>query len=129
MRINGNTLSGLGKTLGSRWFGFLVGGLGVGAALYYLLGSKTQVDPVVAARRKQLGENVVDDRGTDQNKASQILVNLRDRAFEASDERLALALGRPTEEVAAWQAGQELIDDDVIMKARGIAMHRGVSVE
>jgi hypothetical protein len=129
MRPNGNILNGLGRTFGSRWFGFLVGGVGVGAALYYLLGGRNQVDPEVAARREQLGENVVDDRGTDQNKASQILVNLRDRAFEASDERLALALGRPAEEVAAWQAGQELIDDDVIMKARGIAMHRGVSVE
>jgi len=129
MRPNGNILNGLGKTFGSRWFGFLVGGVGVGAALYYLLGGRNQLDPVVAARRKQLGENVVDDRGTDQNKASQILLNLRDRAFESSDERLALALGRPAEEVSAWQAGLELIDDDVIMKARGIAMHRGVSVE
>jgi len=90
---------------------------------------RNQADREARARRRLLGENVVDDRGTSQDKASQILVNLRDRAFEASDERLALALGRPTEEVTAWQAGQELIDDDVIMKARGIAMHRGVSVE
>jgi hypothetical protein len=33
------------------------------------------------------------------------------------------------EEVAAWNAGQQVIDDDVVMKARGIAMHRGVHVE
>ena len=129
MRLNGNILNGLGRTLGSRWCGFLIGSLGVGAALYYLLGSRSPLDSESRARRKQLGENVVDDRGTGQDKASQILVNLRDRAFEASDERLALALGRPTEEVAAWQTGNELIDDDVIMKARGIAMHRGISVE
>ncbi len=129
MRTNGNILKGVGRTLGSRWSGLLIGGLGVGAALYYLLGRGNQAEREVTARRKQLGDHVVDDRGTDQDKASQILINLRDRAFEANDERLALALGRPTEEVAAWQAGQELIDDDVIMKARGIAMHRGVSVE
>jgi hypothetical protein len=129
MRSNENILSGLGRTFGSRWFGLLIGGLGVGVALYYLLGSGSQADRQARARRKQLGDNVVDDRGTSQDRASQILVNLRDRAFEASDERLALALGRPGEEVAAWQAGTELIDDDVIMKARGIAMHRGVSVE
>ncbi|MBA2527287.1 MAG: hypothetical protein H0V18_16130 [Pyrinomonadaceae bacterium] len=55
--------------------------------------------------------------------------NLRDRAFQASDERLALALGRPIEEVTAWNAGQEVIDDDVVMKARGIAMNRGVRIE
>ena len=129
MRTNGNILSGLGRTLGSRWCGLLIGGVGVGAALYYLLGRGNQADREVRARRRELGDNVVDDRGTSQDRAAQILVKLRDRAFEASDERLALALGRPTEEVAAWQAGQELIDDDVIMKARGIAMNRGVSVE
>lgn len=129
MQLNRNLFTGLGKTFGSRWCGFLIGGVGVGAALYYLLGVRKPADRQIRAKRKQLGDNVVDDRGTDQDKASRILVNLRDRAFEASDERLALALGRPTEEVAAWQAGLELIDDDVIMKARGIAMHRGVSVE
>jgi hypothetical protein len=58
-----------------------------------------------------------------------MLRKLRDRAFEASDEKLALALGRPVEEVTAWNVGQELIDDDVVMKARGIAIHRGVHIE
>ena len=71
----------------------------------------------------------MDDRGTRQDEAAQILRNLRDRAFQASDERLALALGRPPEEVAAWYAGEEVIDDDVVMKARGIAMNRGVRIE
>jgi hypothetical protein len=71
----------------------------------------------------------VDDRGTGQNQAAKILRNLRDRAFESSDERLALALGRPPEEVVAWNAGAEVIDDDVVMKARGIAMNRGVKIE
>ena len=129
MQLNRNIFNGFGRTLGSRWCGFLIGSVGVGAALYYLLKGRDSIDPEVRTRRRQLGDNVVDDRGTDQDKASRILVNLRNRAFESSDERLALALGRPTEEVAAWQAGLELIDDDAIMKARGIAFHRGVSVE
>jgi len=129
MLTNGNILNRLGKTFGSRWCGLLVGGVGVGAALYYLLAGRGQAGDPAALRRKQLGEHYVDDRGTGQDKASQILVNLRDRAFEASDEKLALALGRPPEEVAAWNTGAEVIDDDVIMKARGIAMHRGVNVE
>lgn len=129
MQISRNIFNGLGKTLGSRWGGFLIGGVGVGAALYYLFGVSDQEDRAVRAKRKELGDNVVDDRGTNQDKASRILTNLRNRAFESSDERLALALGRPTEEVAAWQAGLELIDDDVIIKARGIALHRGVTVE
>jgi hypothetical protein len=78
---------------------------------------------------RQFPDHIVDDRGTGQEKAARILRNLRDRAFEASDEKLAVALGRPMNEVAAWHAGQEVIDDDVVMKARGIAMNRGVRIE
>ena len=129
MITNGNLRNRLGKTFGNRWFGLIVGGAGIGAALYYLFAGNRQDDTETSARRKQLGEHYVDDRGTGQDKASKILVNLRDRAFEASDEKLALALGRPAEEVTAWQTGDEVIDDDLIMKARGIAMHRGVSIE
>jgi hypothetical protein len=103
-------------------------GLGLGSALAYLI-SKVLRAGARDEPGRALPENVVDDRGTKQAQAATILRNLRDRAFEASDEKLALALGRPIEEVAAWNAGQEVIDDDVVMKARGIAMHRGVHLE
>lgn len=73
-------------------------------------------------------EHVVDDQGTDQSGASQILRNIRDNAFDASDEKLALALGRPTEEIESWTTGEGLIDGDVIMKARTLAMQRGFEV-
>lgn len=106
-----------------RRLGLVTAGIGLGSLLAYLL-SKT-----LGRSARRLPENIVDDRGTGQNKAARMLRNLRDRAFEASDEKLALALGRPTEEVTAWNAGQELIDDDVVMKARGIAMNRGVHIE
>jgi hypothetical protein len=103
-------------------------GIGLGAALVYLIskafGGRRERSP-----RRNFPDQIVDDRGTGQEKAAQLLLNLRDRAFEASNEKLALALGRPTEEVEAWNAGQEVIDDDVVMKARGLAMHRGVHIE
>ena len=54
---------------------------------------------------------------------------LRDEGFDSSDERLAVALGRPVEEVEAWTGGAEPVDDDVIMKARGIAKERGLTIE
>jgi hypothetical protein len=108
-----------------RRIGIIAAGIGIGSALAYLLSKALGGKP----SRRGLPDNIVDDRGTGQEKAAKILRNLRDRAFEASDEKLALALGRPVEEVAGWNAGMELIDDDVIMKARGIAMHRGVHVE
>ncbi|MEP6719789.1 MAG: hypothetical protein ABJB21_11625 [bacterium] len=109
-----------------RRVGIVAAGIGLGSMLAYLLskalGSGDRTPTI-------FGDNIVDDRGTDQRKAAKILLNLRDRAFEASDEKLAIALGRPLDEVTGWSAGSELIDDDVVMKARGIAMHRGVRVE
>ncbi len=113
---------------GLRRMGIVVGGLGLGALLTYLL-SKALGGRKKTSIRRNFPDQPVDDRGTSQDEAAQMLRNLRDRAFQASDERLALALGRPMEEVAAWNAGQEVIDDDVVMKARGIAMHRGVRIE
>lgn len=103
-------------------------GVGLGSLLAYLF-SKALGARKERSLRRTAADHIVDDRGTGQEKAAQILRNLRDRAFEASDEKLAVALGRPVEEVTAWHAGMELIDDDVVMKARGIAMHRGVRVE
>ena len=110
-----------------RRLSIVVAGIGLGAGISYLL-SKALRGQGKSLPRK-FPDNPVDDRGTGQHKAAQMLRKLRDRAFEASDERLALALGRPTEEIAAWNAGNQLIDDDVVMKARGIAMNRGVRIE
>jgi hypothetical protein len=111
-----------------RRLGFVVAGIGLGSVLAYLLkkalGARTE-----RPSGRRLGDHIVDDHGTGQEKAAKILRNLRDRAFEASDEKLAVALGRRVEEVAGWNAGRQLIDDDVVMKARGIAMNRGVHIE
>lgn len=74
-------------------------------------------------------EDPVDDRGTNQTEGRAILKRLRDAGFDASDEKLAVALGRPVEEVEAWTGGAEAVDDDVIMKARGIAQERGINLE
>jgi hypothetical protein len=111
-----------------RRLGIVAAGIGLGSVLAYLL-SKALGGRTDKSSGRRLPDHIVDDQGTGQEKAARILRNLRDRAFEASDEKLAIALGRPMEEVAGWNAGRELIDDDVIMKARGIAMHRGVRVE
>lgn len=78
---------------------------------------------------KSQAEPAIDDQGTDQFEASQILKNIRDSAFDASDEKLALALGRPTDEIEEWTSGSGLIDGDVIMKARALALQRGLELE
>ena len=113
---------------GLRRIGIIVGGIGFGAVVAYLF-SKTLGKRTEEIVQRKFPDQPVDDRGTRQDEAAQILRNLRDRAFQASDERLGLALGRPAEEIAAWYAGEEVIDDDVVMKARGIAMNRGIRIE
>lgn len=113
---------------GLRRLGIIIGGIGLGAVVAYLV-SKALGERTEEIVRRNFPDQPVDDRGTRQDEAAQILRNLRDRAFQASDERLAIALGRPTEEIAAWYTGEEVIDDDVVMKARGIAMNRGVRIE
>lgn len=74
-------------------------------------------------------ESALDDQGTNQSEGRAILKRLRDKAFDESDEQLAVALGRPVEEIEAWVGGAEPLDDDVLMKARGIAQERGVEIE
>ena len=74
-------------------------------------------------------EPKIDDRGTDQSEALQILTSIRNGAFDSSNEKLALALGRPTEEIEEWIAGAGTIDGDVVHKARALAIERGFQIE
>jgi len=77
------------------------------------------------ARTTRGETDALDDQGTSQEEAAEILQILRDEVFDSSDETLALALGRTTEEVKAWFSGNEPIDADVLLKARALAMERG----
>ncbi len=74
-------------------------------------------------------ENALDDRGLDVEGGLALLRRLRDQGFESDNEKFAVALGRPVGEVAAWMEGAEAPDDDIIMKARGIAQERGIEIE
>ena len=74
-------------------------------------------------------ENALDDRGTDTAGGLALLKRLRDSGFEGDDLKFSVVLGRPVEEVEAWMAGSEPPDDDIIMKARGIARERGIEIE
>ena len=71
----------------------------------------------------------VDDKGTDQEQAQQMLTTLRDQGFDGDNGKLAVALGRSKEQVQAMITGAETIDDDAVMKARGIALNRGIDLE
>jgi hypothetical protein len=73
--------------------------------------------------------NAVDDQGTTESEGRALLKHLRDAGFEGSEEKLAIARGRPLDEVQGWMTAAEPVDDDVVMKARGIAKQRGVEIE
>ncbi len=77
----------------------------------------------------KVSSNAVDDQGTTETEGRALLKQLRDAGFEASDEKLATALGRPLEEVRGWMRAAAPVDDDVVMKARGIAKERGIEIE
>ncbi|HXQ69211.1 MAG TPA: hypothetical protein VN844_01925 [Pyrinomonadaceae bacterium] len=70
----------------------------------------------------------VDDKGTDQEEAKRMLAALRDRGFEGDNKQFATALGRSIEQVEGWLDGTETIDDDVVMKAKGIGLNRDISL-
>jgi hypothetical protein len=72
--------------------------------------------------------NPLDSQGLTEGQGRDILRRLRDEGFEADDQKLAVALGRPVEEVQAWTSGGAPVDDDLIMKARGIAQERGIDL-
>lgn len=82
-----------------------------------------------AAQEEAQEHGPLDDRGTDQAHASQMLRSIRDQAFEGSDEKLALALGRPTDEIERWASGAGTIDGDIVLKARSLANLRGINIE
>jgi hypothetical protein len=71
----------------------------------------------------------VDDKGTDQEDAQHMIEALRDQGFNGDNEKVAKALGRTSEQVDGMINGTETIDDDVVMKARGIALNRGIQIE
>ena len=82
-----------------------------------------------AKNELERGANALDDRGTDNAAGLALLKRLRDEGFDSDDEKLAVALGRPAEEVSAWMRGEGRLDDDILMKARAIAQERGIEIE
>ena len=83
----------------------------------------------MADDEQKISNNQVEDQGTNETEGRALLKRLRDGGFDGSDEKLALALGRPIEEVQGWKGAAEPVDDDVVMKARGIAKERGIEIE
>jgi hypothetical protein len=76
----------------------------------------------------EIESNIVDDRGTDQSEAQDMLRAFRDNGFEGDDGRTGLVLGRPSGEIHQMVGGDLEIDDDLVEKVRGIAEERGIDL-
>ena len=73
-------------------------------------------------------KNIVDDNGTTQDEARELLANFCRHGFKDNLDEAALVLGRPREELEDFFNGDEVIDDDLVMKLRGIAQERGIEI-
>ena len=73
-------------------------------------------------------KEIIDDIGTTEGEAKEILGGLLVNGFDNDLEQLAVVLGRPQEELADFLAGNQEIDEDLLMKMRGIAEERGIEI-
>ncbi len=69
-----------------------------------------------------MNENTTSETNNDTGNV-ELLQKLKSQAFDASDEKLAIALGRPVEEITAWLGGEE-IDEDAQEKIHALATVR-----
>ena len=76
----------------------------------------------------EVENNIVDDAGTGQDDARKLLREFCDSGFNGDQERAGLVLGRPATELREMLDGQLEIDDDLMMKLRGISKERGFAV-
>ena len=57
------------------------------------------------------------------SETKEVLAKLKSQVFSSNDDQLALALGRPVDEIREWFGGAE-IDEDAQEKINGIAQER-----
>jgi hypothetical protein len=75
-----------------------------------------------------IDQNIVDDEGTGQDEAREMLRAFCEDGFGGDTEKAAQALGRPTGEIREMLDRESQVDDDLVMKVRGIAKERGIGV-
>lgn len=64
-----------------------------------------------------------------QEEGAQMLRDLCEQGFDKHMDMVALALGRDEDNINAMLEGSEEIDEDLIMKIRGIAQERNIAIE
>lgn len=79
--------------------------------------------PTVADR----GQDMVDDQGTNQQGARDLLGQFVSDTSGNDLQKAALVLGRDAESLENMLEGEEMIDDDLVMKVKALIEQRGGS--
>lgn len=61
--------------------------------------------------------------GNENSESLELLKKLKSQVFDGDDEKIALAMGRPVEEIKEWLGGGQ-IDEDAQEKIHGLAQKR-----
>lgn len=77
----------------------------------------------------ETNNQVIDSEGTTPEEARRLLMELGENTFSGDIGKLAVALGRDEDELDAVLDGEANVDEDLLMKIRGIAQERGASAE
>ena len=70
----------------------------------------------------------IDSDGTTQAAAREMMAKLREAGFSGNAGKLAVALGRDEKEIDEILGGSGKIDEDLLMKIRGIAQERDLKI-
>lgn len=76
-----------------------------------------------------IGTASSNDQSSEQKNARRLLHSFCENGFDGSVSSCALVLGRTSEELGSMLHEDALIDEDLIMKLRGIADERGIDLE
>ena len=76
-----------------------------------------------------VGPAASQDEREDQRWAREVLHAFCENGFDGSISACALVLGRPAEELGDMLHEGAVIDEDLVIKLRGIAEERGINIE
>ena len=73
-------------------------------------------------------DDVTDLSRTSPEESREMLQAFCENGFDGSIEATALALGRDDDEIGEFLTGENEVDDDLLMKIRGIAEQRHIDI-
>ena len=73
-------------------------------------------------------DEVTDTSQTSPEESREMLQAFCENGFDGSIEATALALGRDDDEIGEFLTGENEVDDDLLMKIRGIAQQRHIDI-